>query len=139
MPPKQQASKKTVEKAKAKVVEVRETYFAVLINIAVLSWNFQDKTFGLKNKKGAKNQKFIAQVQNQVLNAGKSAREVRSFTAADIPISKKSLIQIAKQQDDKEKRKEEKKQAEAELQTLFKPVITQQVLAAGETICDSSA
>lgn len=37
----------------------------------------QDKTFGLKNKKGAKNQKFIAQVQNQVQNAGKSAREVR--------------------------------------------------------------
>ncbi len=30
----------------------------------------------MKNKKGAKNQKFIAQVQNQVQNAGKSAREV---------------------------------------------------------------
>ena len=40
--------------------------------------SFQDKTFGLKNKKGAKNQKFIAQVQNQVQNAGKSAREVCS-------------------------------------------------------------
>lgn len=93
MPPKQQASKKTVEKAKAKVVE--------------------DKTFGLKNKKGAKNQKFIAQVQNQVQNAGKSARE------------------IAKMQEEKEKRKEEKKQTEAELLTLFKPVISQQVLAAG--------
>ncbi|CAF3608097.1 unnamed protein product [Rotaria sordida] len=95
MPPKQQqqASKKTVEKAKAKIIE--------------------DKTFGLKNKKGSKNQKFIAQVQNQVQNAGKSARE------------------IAKLQEEKEKRKEEKKKAEAELQTLFKPVITQQVLAAG--------
>jgi hypothetical protein len=94
MPPKQQqASKKTVDKAKAKIIE--------------------DKTFGLKNKKGAKNQKFIAQVQNQVQNAGKSARE------------------IAKLQEEKEKRKEEKKRAEVEIQTLFKPVITQQVLAAG--------
>lgn len=93
MPPKQQPSKKTVEKAKQKVVE--------------------DKTFGLKNKKGAKNQKFIQQVQNQVQNAGKSARE------------------LAKMQDEKERRKEEKKKAEAELQTLFKPVIGQQVLAAG--------
>lgn len=94
MPPKQQQpSKKTVDKAKAKIVE--------------------DKTFGLKNKKGAKNQKFIAQVQNQVQNAGKSSRE------------------IAKLQEEKEKRKEEKKKAEAELQTLFKPVIGQQVLAAG--------
>ncbi|CAF2583714.1 unnamed protein product [Rotaria sp. Silwood2] len=94
MPPKQQqASKKTVDKAKAKIIE--------------------DKTFGLKNKKGSKNQKFIAQVQNQVQNAGKSARE------------------IAKMQEEKEKRKEDKKKTEMELQTLFKPVITQQVLAAG--------
>ncbi len=34
-------------------------------------------------------------------------------------------------QEEKEKRKEEKKKAEAELLTLFKPVIGQQVLAAG--------
>ena len=27
---------------------------------------FQDKTFGLKNKKGTKQQKFIAKVNNQV-------------------------------------------------------------------------
>ncbi|CAF0752352.1 unnamed protein product [Adineta steineri] len=93
MPPKQAPSKKTVEKAKAKTVE--------------------DKTFGLKNKKGAKNQKFIAQVQNQVQNAGKSARE------------------IAKQQEEKEKRKEEKLKADLELLTLFKPVIAQQVIPAG--------
>ncbi|CAF4669834.1 unnamed protein product [Rotaria socialis] len=67
MPPKQQASKKTVEKAKAKIIE--------------------DKTFGLKNKKGTKNQKFIAQVQNQVQNAGKSAREVRYSKKRQIFIS----------------------------------------------------
>lgn len=31
---------------------------------------FQDKTFGLKNKKGGKNQKFIAQVEKQVKSGG---------------------------------------------------------------------
>ena len=51
MPPKKASSgnkesKKTVEKKKDKVIE--------------------DKTFGLKNKKGAKTQKFIQQVQKQV-------------------------------------------------------------------------
>lgn len=30
----------------------------------------QDKTFGLKNKKGAKQQKFIQQVQKQVSQKG---------------------------------------------------------------------
>ena len=30
----------------------------------------QDKTFGLKNKKGSKNQKFIAQVEKQVKSGG---------------------------------------------------------------------
>lgn len=30
----------------------------------------QDKTFGLKNKKGAKNQKFIATVEKQVKSGG---------------------------------------------------------------------
>ncbi|CAF1212500.1 unnamed protein product [Didymodactylos carnosus] len=94
MPPKAQGpSKKTVEKQKAKVIE--------------------DKTFGLKNKKGNKNQKFIQQVQNQVQNAGKTARD------------------LAKLQEEKEKRKEDKKKAEDELKILFKPTITQQVLAKG--------
>jgi hypothetical protein len=37
-------------------------------------------------------------------------------------------------QEEKEKRKEEKKKADAEIQSLFKPVITQQVLAAGRII-----
>ncbi len=51
-----------------------------------------------------------------------------------ISIQKQSFIQIAKLQEEKEKRKEEKKRAEVEIQTLFKPVITQQVLAAGSII-----
>ena len=37
-------------------------------------------------------------------------------------------------QEDKERRKEEKKKAEAELQNLFKPVIGQQSLSAGKII-----
>ncbi len=82
MPPKQQPSKKTVDKAKAKIVEVKKKQVSFFKDKHrnFFSWKFQDKTFGLKNKKGAKNQKFIAQVQNQVQNAGKSAREVRYFT-----------------------------------------------------------
>lgn len=50
MPPKQQQApnKKSQEKLKNKIIE--------------------DKTFGLKNKKGAKQQKFIQQVQKQVQN-----------------------------------------------------------------------
>jgi hypothetical protein len=53
MPPKKQQggpSKKADEKKKQKVIE--------------------DKTFGLKNKKGAKMQKYIAQVEASVRNAG---------------------------------------------------------------------
>lgn len=38
---------------------------------------FQDKTFGLKNKKGAKQQKFIKNVTQQVKHGQQSARQVR--------------------------------------------------------------
>lgn len=48
MPPKQAPSKKAEAKRKEKIIE--------------------DKTFGMKNKKGNKNQKFVAQVENQVRN-----------------------------------------------------------------------
>ena len=37
---------------------------------------FQDKTFGLKNKKGSKQQKFIQHVTKQVHDGGKKTREV---------------------------------------------------------------
>ena len=54
MPPKKKEPKgpsnKTIQKEKAKVVE--------------------DKTFGLKNKKGAKQQNFIKSVTNQVMQGG---------------------------------------------------------------------
>ncbi|XP_046992959.1 zinc finger CCCH domain-containing protein 15 homolog [Schistocerca americana] len=88
MPPKAkpaQPSKKTVEKKKEKVIE--------------------DKTFGLKNKKGAKQQKFIQQVQHQVKNAG-----------------------AAKKNDELKKQEKEKKLKEQkEMNMLFKPVSTQKV------------
>lgn len=65
----------------------------------------QDKTFGLKNKKGGKNQKFIAQVQQQVKHGGSAA---------------------AKKLEDEKRLQKEKKEAELkaqkEMQDLFKPV-----------------
>ncbi|KAL6730027.1 hypothetical protein Aduo_001025 [Ancylostoma duodenale] len=53
MPPKQQPSKKAEQKRKEKIIE--------------------DKTFGMKNKKGAQNQKYVQQIQNQLRN--NTARE----------------------------------------------------------------
>lgn len=58
MPPKSIApSKKTQEKAKNKIIEV---FIILKIN------KLKDKTFGLKNKKGKKQQQFIKNVQQQV-------------------------------------------------------------------------
>lgn len=57
----------------------------------------QDKTFGLKNKKGGKNQKFIAQVEKQVKSGGQH------------PLTGKKV-------DEKEKKLQEKK----ELNALFR-------------------
>lgn len=86
-PPKKPASnkesKKTVEKKKDKIVE--------------------DKTFGLKNKKGAKTQKFIQQVQKQVKG------------------------NLAKNEQPKTSKKEEKKKELEELNSIFRPVTTQKV------------
>ncbi|VVC95808.1 zinc finger CCCH domain-containing protein 15 homolog [Leptidea sinapis] len=89
MPPKKAGnagSKKTEAKKKEKVIE--------------------DKTFGLKNKKGAKQQKFIQQVEKQVKSGG---------------------IHPAKPVEDKKKDKEQKLKEQKELALLFKPVQTQKV------------
>ncbi|XP_059057993.1 zinc finger CCCH domain-containing protein 15 homolog [Achroia grisella] len=88
MPPKKPnaSSKKTEQKKKEKVIE--------------------DKTFGLKNKKGAKQQKFIQQVEKQVKSGG---------------------IHPAKPMEDKKKDKEQKMKDQKELAMLFKPVQTQKV------------
>ncbi|VDN58101.1 unnamed protein product [Dracunculus medinensis] len=60
MPPKNSAapSKKTEQKKKEKIIE--------------------DKTFGLKNKKGAKTQKYVQQITNQVRNQAKLDAEKTS-------------------------------------------------------------
>lgn len=85
MPPKKQppaASKKTEQKKKEKIVE--------------------DKTFGLKNKKGAKTQKYIQQV----------AKCYNANQGKDQP---------------KTSKKEEKKKELEEFNKIFKPVVTQKV------------
>lgn len=75
MPPKQQGpSKKSEQKRKEKVIE--------------------DKTFGLKNKKGNKNQKFVAQVENQVRNNNTRMDLVRQQEAAKKK-EKDELLDIA--------------------------------------------
>ncbi|XP_051164687.1 zinc finger CCCH domain-containing protein 15 homolog [Leptopilina boulardi] len=90
MPPKKAAapSKKVEQKKKEKVIE--------------------DKTFGIKNKKGAKQQKFIQQVEKQVKSGGIHPRKV------DDPNAKKL-------------EKEKKLQEQKELALLFKPIQTQKV------------
>ncbi|KAK7867739.1 hypothetical protein R5R35_002243 [Gryllus longicercus] len=88
MPPKAkpaQPSKKTIEKKKEKVIE--------------------DKTFGLKNKKGAKQQRFIQQVQNQVKNTGSTKK-------GDV---------------EKKLEKEKKIKEQKEMNLLFRPVASQKV------------
>nr|CAG4646526.1 EOG090X0C5B [Macrothrix elegans] len=88
------ASKKTEMKKKEKIIE--------------------DKTFGLKNKKGAKNQKYIAQVQQQVKHGGNIA---------------------ARKLEEQKRLEKEKKEAELkkqkEIADLFKPVQTQQKVEKG--------
>jgi hypothetical protein len=68
-------------------------------------WFEQDKTFGLKNKKGAKQQRFIQQVQHQVKSGGN----------------------VKKPEDLKKLDKEKKLKDQKEMNLLFKPVATQKV------------
>ncbi|XP_018008563.1 zinc finger CCCH domain-containing protein 15 [Hyalella azteca] len=92
MPPKPSSkpankeSKKTELKKKEKIVE--------------------DKTFGLKNKKGSKQQKFIQQVQHQVKNSGLN----------------KTQKQLEKEKEDAKKEKEKKKLELEQLNAILKPV-----------------
>jgi len=90
MPPKNATSKKTEQKKKDKTIE--------------------DKTFGLKNKKGGKAQKYIANVQKQVQQGGNP--------------------DYRKQELEKQKKKEEKeaeRKRNEEMQSLFKSVPSQKV------------
>ncbi|KAG7283518.1 hypothetical protein CRUP_012578 [Coryphaenoides rupestris] len=94
MPPKKPApaapNKKTQEKKKEKIIE--------------------DKTFGLKNKKGAKQQKFIKNVTQQVKSGPQGAR---------LP------------EGDKGSKKADKKKELDELNELFKPVVAAQKVSKG--------
>lgn len=97
MPPKKPAqpggNKKTQEKKKEKIIE--------------------DKTFGLKNKKGAKQQKYIKNVTQQVKYGQQSAR------------------QIAQAEAEKTTKKGDKKKELDELNELFKPVVAAQKVSKG--------
>jgi len=97
MPPKKadnKPSKKNELKKKEKVIE--------------------DKTFGLKNKKGNKNQKYIAQVEKQVKSGGDPrAKKVEEERAAE------------------RKRKEDAKKEEEERKALFKPIVPAQKVESG--------
>ncbi|XP_028847285.1 zinc finger CCCH domain-containing protein 15 [Denticeps clupeoides] len=91
-PPQPTGSKKTQEKKKEKIIE--------------------DKTFGLKNKKGAKQQKFIKTVTQQVKYGQQNAR------------------QVAASETEKTKKTDKKKEI-AELNELFKPVVAAQKVSKG--------
>ena len=112
-------SKKTEAKKKEKVIEVKEIYRSMYFsaNVLVLNvWNvlWQDKTFGLKNKKGNKNQKYIAQVEKQVKSGGDPrAKKVEEERAAE------------------RKKKEEAKKEEEERKALFKPIVPSQKVESG--------
>lgn len=97
MPPKKPApataGKKTQEKKKEKIIE--------------------DKTFGLKNKKGAKQQKFIKAVTQQVKYGQQNPR------------------QVAAAESEKNKKKDDKKKELNELNELFKPVVAAQKVSKG--------
>lgn len=81
MPPKKEGpSKKTEQKKKEKIIE--------------------DKTFGLKNKKGGKNQKFIAQVQKQVQSGGAPVKRKDE----EARLAEKRAKEEAKKREDEEKR-----------------------------------
>lgn len=90
MPPKAKTaapSKKNEQKKKEKVIE--------------------DKTFGLKNKKGAKQQKFIQQVEKQVKSGGHHP--------------------LAPDGSKKKEEKDKKLKDQKEMAMLFKPVQTQKI------------
>jgi len=90
MPPKNATLKKAENKKKERVLE--------------------DKTFGLKNKKGGKAQKYIANVEKQVKGGGNP-----------------ELRKLEEEREKKKKEKEAAQKREQDLKSLFKAVPTQKV------------
>ncbi|KAJ7398536.1 Zinc finger CCCH domain-containing protein 15 [Pitangus sulphuratus] len=76
-------------------------------------FRWTDKTFGLKNKKGAKQQKFIKAVTHQVKFGQQNPR------------------QAAQTESEKKLKKEDKKKELQELNELFKPVVAAQKISKG--------
>lgn len=111
MPPKKagadKASKKTEMKKKEKIIEVtrhirkfkrfRKRRRGHFIHLLLL---LQDKTFGLKNKKGGKNQKFIAQVEKQVKQGG----DPRARRMEEMKAQEKKAREDAKRREMEEKK-----------------------------------
>ncbi|EHB03181.1 Zinc finger CCCH domain-containing protein 15 [Heterocephalus glaber] len=94
MPPKKQAQaggSKKAEQKKEKIIE--------------------DKTFGLKNKKGAKQQKFIKAITHQVKFGHQNPQ------------------QVAQSEAEKKLKKDDKKKELQELNELFKPVVAAQKIS----------
>lgn len=83
-------------------------YTQVRFSIRSRFYFFKDKTFGIKNKKGAKQQKFIQQVEKQVKSGGVNPRKLEDPNAKKL---------------EKEKKLKEQK----ELALIFKPVQTQKI------------
>lgn len=77
----------------------------ILYDMSQQLFPFQDKTFGLKNKKGAKQQRFIQQVEKQIKSGGVPPRKL----------------------EDQTKKKDEKLKEAKELSLIFKPVQTQKI------------
>lgn len=88
----------------------------MFLHIGWLSAGFQDKTFGLKNKKGAKQQKYIKNVTQQVKYGQQSARQAAQADA------------------EKGAKKTDKKKELDELNELFKPVVAAQKVSKGNPI-----
>lgn len=132
-------------------------YYAPPCVISDKLWlsNLQDKTFGLKNKKGAKQQKFIKTVTHQVKQGGpQNARTVCPLPhvfAFDWHCKEDKLIgpylwfwvtcvlwQVGATELDKGKKKDDKKKELSELNELFRPVVTAQKVAKGKQYAMSS-
>lgn len=86
-----------------------QRYFIILHDSVCV----QDKTFGLKNKKGAKQQKYIKNVTQQVKYGQQSARQAAQADA------------------EKGSKKNDKKKELDELNELFKPVVAAQKVSKG--------
>ena len=97
MPPKKQAQARGSKKAEQKKEKIIE-----------------DKTFGLKNTKGAKEQKFIKAITYQVKFGQQNSR------------------QVAQSEAEKKLKKDDKKKELQELNELFKPVVAAQKISKGK-------